>query len=502
MKKRILLVERAEETRAQLLKAIGSRCDLFAVSSAEEAIEACRTVGPFAVAVAEHGPPEVSAFDLLRRVSESWPETVGLLIAPEADATAAARAIKEPHVFRCVTRPCDPAALLSAVDAALSRHEEVERAEAFSEELVFAKESMESITGLLEERMERQTVALRRLHRFAVDLNGARSTREIARLAAVTASDVLRGRGVHVQLWEAACGGEDVGVGAGGEMSPSMHRMAIATQDGEIGEICVDLDSPRGERLSAVETSLLASISSSVAVAVHHELSRRDLDLAQHATILALARLAERRDMETGQHLERVAGYCRLIAEGMRTLGRGLGTITDAFIENLVSSSPLHDIGKVGIPDSILLKPGRLTPEEWVIMKTHAEIGGSTLDSVIHEAGTPGFLTMGRDIAWCHHEKWDGTGYPRGLKGEEIPLCARIVALADVYDALTTVRPYKDAWPHSEAVEWILSRSGAHFDPDVVSAFAARRDEADRIRATLADKAVDPREGSLEFAKI
>jgi HD-GYP domain-containing protein (c-di-GMP phosphodiesterase class II) len=171
----------------------------------------------------------------------------------------------------------------------------------------------------------------------------------------------------------------------------------------------------------------------------------------------------------------------------MRALDLGTELITDSFIENLVSASPLHDIGQVGIPDSILLKPGRLTPEEWEIMKTHAEIGGATLDGVIAGLQAPGFLTMGRDIAWCHHEKWDGTGYPRGLKGAEIPLSARIVTLADVYDALTTVRPYKKAWSHADAIDWILSRSGTQFDPHVVMAFVARLDDADRIRRTLAD---------------
>jgi response regulator RpfG family c-di-GMP phosphodiesterase len=487
VKKRILLVQKAQETHAQILKAIGSRYDLFAVSNAEEAMEACRTVGPFAVAVAEHGLPGVSAFDLLRRVNESWPETVGLLIAPEADSAAADRAVKEPHVFRCVTMPCTPSALLSAVDAALSRHVEVEIAEAISEHLQFGKESMEGFTAVLEERMERHVAAVERLQRFAFDLTGAGSAREIARLVADASSEILSGRGVQVQVWRAAFGGEDVGAGAGGEMSPGMHRTPIATLAGEIGEICVDLLGPNGERLSPVETALVASIGASAAVAIRHELSRRDLDRAQHATILALAKLAERRDVGTGQHLERVAGYCRLVAEGMRALKKGGDAITDAFIEDLVSSSPLHDIGKVGIPDSILLKPGRLTPEEWVVMKTHSEVGGSTIDSVIRDFGAPTFLLMGRDIAWAHHEKWDGSGYPRALVREEIPLCARIVAIADVYDALTTLRPYKRIWSHSEAVDWIVSRSGSHFDPDVVAAFLSRVDDADRIRGELAD---------------
>jgi HD-GYP domain-containing protein (c-di-GMP phosphodiesterase class II) len=360
---------------------------------------------------------------------------------------------------------------------------------------------MESLKDLLEDKVEHQTCALRRLHRFTIELVSARSTREIAQMTATAASEALGGRGVQVQLWEASVRGEDVRVGMGVEMSDCLHRTPIVAPSGEIGEICVDVLGPRRQKLSALDTSLLASFGASASLAVHQELSRRDLDQAQHATILALARLAERRDMDTGRHLERVAGYCRLVAESLRALSLGAEPITDAFIEDLVSSSPLHDIGKVGIPDSILLKPGSLSPSEWEIMKTHAEIGGTTLDGVIAGLQAPGFLTMGRDIAWCHHEKWDGTGYPRGLKGAEIPLCARIVALADVYDALTTVRPYKAAWPHADAIDWIFSRSGTHFDPDVVAAFAERLEDADRIRSTLADPCEGQPGSAIEIAR-
>ena len=499
MKKRILLVQKAPETHAQLLRAVGSRYDLFAVSSADEAIEACRTVGPFAIAVAEDGLKGTNAFDLLKRVHESWPETVGLLIASEGDSATAERAVKEPHVFRCVTTPCSPVTLSSAVEAALSRHVEVEVAEAISEHLQFGKESMEGLTAILEERMDHQVRAVDRLKRFAEDLSGARSGREIAHYASLAASEILGGRGVQVQLWQATFAGDDVGAGAGGEMSGRMHRTPIAIQEREIGEICVDLVDPDAESLSPMDCALVASIAASTAVAVRNEHARRDLDRAQHATILALAKLAERRDVGTGQHLERVAAYCRLVAESMRDLGKNRDQITDVFIDDLVCASPLHDIGKVGIPDSILLKPGRLTPEEWVVMKTHSEVGGSTIDSVIRGFGAPSYLLMGRDIAWGHHEKWDGSGYPKGLKGTEIPLSARIVAIADVYDALTTLRPYKPVWSHSGAVDWILSRSGSHFDPDVVAAFLSRVEEADRIRAELADTDVEDRAVAVEL---
>jgi putative two-component system response regulator len=220
---------------------------------------------------------------------------------------------------------------------------------------------------------------------------------------------------------------------------------------------------------------------------VRNELRRVQRDHAQQAMILALARLSEQRDQATGRHLERVSSYCQLVAEGLREDGCCLDAIDDAFVENLVHSSPLHDIGKVGIPDSILLKPGRLSPEEWQIMRTHAEIGAQTIEGVIHEFPDQGFLVCGRDIARGHHEKWDGSGYPAGLKGAAIPLAARIVALADVYDALTSTRPYKQPWTHAASLEWIREQSGKHFDPDIVASFVKRAEQADSIRARLRD---------------
>jgi len=197
------------------------------------------------------------------------------------------------------------------------------------------------------------------------------------------------------------------------------------------------------------------------------------IERTQQVTAFSLARLSESRDTETGVHLERMRRYVRLLASEMSHWSTHRDLIDETFIHQLYFSSPLHDIGKVGIPDLILLKPGKLTPEEYEIMKWHSIIGGDTLKEADVEAGTNSFLAMGRDIAYYHHEKWDGSGYPYGLAGQDIPLAARIVALGDVYDALTSKRPYKDAFPHEKARAIILESDGAHFDPDVVQAFIA-----------------------------
>jgi putative two-component system response regulator len=195
--------------------------------------------------------------------------------------------------------------------------------------------------------------------------------------------------------------------------------------------------------------------------------------------IFAMAKLAESRDNETGAHLERMREYSRLLAEELTRWPKFSTTIDGDYVQLLYLTSPLHDIGKVGIPDAVLLKPGRLTPEEFEVMKTHTLLGGETLKSVANSRPEAEFLTMAEDIALTHHEHYSGAGYPHGLKGEEIPLSGRIVAVADVYDALTSRRVYKPAYSHETARSIIIEGSGTQFDPDVVKAFLNR--EADFI---------------------
>jgi putative two-component system response regulator len=192
---------------------------------------------------------------------------------------------------------------------------------------------------------------------------------------------------------------------------------------------------------------------------------------SREVIIFSLAKLAESRDQDTGTHLERIREYCRVIAEHLATLPKYRDQVDGDYIQLLYMTSPLHDVGKVGIPDSILLKPGPLTREEFEIMKQHTLIGSNTLGAAAEAHPEASFLCMARDIAQSHHERYDGTGYPAGLAGDEIPLCGRIVALADVYDALTTKRVYKSAFSHDEAREIILDGMGNHFDPDIVDAF-------------------------------
>jgi putative two-component system response regulator len=208
---------------------------------------------------------------------------------------------------------------------------------------------------------------------------------------------------------------------------------------------------------------------------------------AQIGAIFAMSKLAESRDPETGEHLDRMREYCRLLAKELSKQPKYAGYIDKTYIENIYSASPLHDIGKVGVPDAILSKPGKLTDEEWVIMKTHPVIGAETLREVDREHPGNAFIQTGIEIAASHHEKWDGSGYPYGLSGEDIPLSARILALGDVYDALTSKRCYKEAMAHNTAVDIIREGEGKHFDPDVISAFLGINEEFVRIREYFQD---------------
>jgi len=212
----------------------------------------------------------------------------------------------------------------------------------------------------------------------------------------------------------------------------------------------------------------------------------------QDVTILAMASMAETRDSETGNHIRRTQFYVKALAQKLRPHPRFAAVLTDEYINLLFKSAPLHDIGKVGIPDRILLKPGRFEPHEMEIMKTHTTLGRDAIEHAEKALGTPvPFLAMAKEIAHSHQEKWDGSGYPQALAGEAIPLSARLMAVADVYDALISRRVYKDGMPHEKAVDIIVEGKGKHFDPDLIDAFLEIVDEFRAIAARFHDSDAD-----------
>ena len=238
---------------------------------------------------------------------------------------------------------------------------------------------------------------------------------------------------------------------------------------------------------------------------LEHEVGKRTREVVaiQDVTILALASLAETRDSDTGNHIRRTQMYVRVLAEHLSGQGKFAAQLTPGYIQMLFKSAPLHDIGKVGIPDRILLKPGRLDPDEFEIMKMHTTLGHDAIEQAEKQLGmSVGFLSMAKDIALSHQEKWDGSGYPQGLKGEAIPLSARLMAVADVYDALISRRVYKEGMSHEAAVTIIQQGRASHFDPDVADAFVALQDEFKAIAEKFADSDVDLENKRTQLSRL
>ena len=218
----------------------------------------------------------------------------------------------------------------------------------------------------------------------------------------------------------------------------------------------------------------------------------REVSAIQDVTILAMASLAETRDSDTGNHILRTQHYVRALADHLCSHPRFSAFLTDYNRQMLFKSAPLHDIGKVGIPDRILLKPGKLTAEEFEIMKTHTTLGRDAIDHAERALGTDvEFLRLAKEIAYSHQEKWDGSGYPQGLAGDAIPISARLMALADVYDALISRRVYKEPMSHAQAVGILVAGRGSHFDPDITDAFVAIQDQFKATAQRFSDTDVD-----------
>jgi len=218
----------------------------------------------------------------------------------------------------------------------------------------------------------------------------------------------------------------------------------------------------------------------------------REISAIQDVTIQAMASLAETRDSDTGNHIRRTQFYVKALATKLKSHPRFSVFLTDSMIEMIYKSAPLHDIGKVGIPDRILLKPGRFDPDEFEIMKTHTTLGRDAIQAAENILGLKvDFLSIAKEIAYGHQEKWDGSGYPEGLSGEDIPISARVMALADVYDALISRRVYKEGMPHEKAIAILREGRGTHFDPDMVDAFLDIQDEIREIASKYTDSDSD-----------
>ena len=260
------------------------------------------------------------------------------------------------------------------------------------------------------------------------------------------------------------------------KLLPEVRNYASYQIAGEKKGILIAFNYPKD--VNSYDGETIKGLSIAVGTLFSIQSQFKEKEEAQFTIITKMAELAEKRDRETGEHLKRMRNYARIIAQELAKRPEYKGIIDSEFIRKLYNSAPLHDIGKVGVPDAILQKPGKLNDVEYEIMREHTIIGGKILEG-------PKFLEMAKQVAYYHHEKYDGSGYPYGIKGEEIPLCARIVAIADVYDAMTSKRVYKEALSHDRTKKLLSICSGGHFAPDVVEAFLTREQDFLRIKETF-----------------
>lgn len=242
------------------------------------------------------------------------------------------------------------------------------------------------------------------------------------------------------------------------------------------------LDIRTGDEIENLYTSILKSSSDTMGYIGEVQKKGEQIAKLQNGLIIVLADMVESRDQCTGDHIKKTAAYTKIIVEQMKREGIYADQMTDEFIDDVVNSAPLHDIGKIHVPDAVLNKPGRLTDEEFRQIQEHTTAGGEIIDRAIASVSEDsGYLREARNLAVSHHEKWNGKGYPLGLKGEEIPLSARIMAVADVFDALVSRRSYKAPFPIEKAIDIIRSDAGTHFDANVVKAFLDAEDEIRKV---------------------
>ena len=280
--------------------------------------------------------------------------------------------------------------------------------------------------------------------------------------------------------------GDEGGDSDGPVRDDQLLIIPLLAPDVKVGEIHLSrrLDAAA---FTTIDKEYLHILCNMAAASIHERLTQQARDDARDSIVIALAKLAEHRDTDTGKHLDRVARFSAVLAQELRKQDGRYDVINDDFIDDLRRAVPLHDIGKVAVPDHILLKPGPLTEEEWVVMRTHTTVGAQTIRSVLDRAPGTSFLTMAEQIARAHHEWFNGAGYPNGLCGDTIPLAARITSVADAYDAITTTRPYKDPVPHQRAIAIITEAAGTQFDPSITAALLVVESDFKTLGAELAD---------------
>jgi response regulator RpfG family c-di-GMP phosphodiesterase len=497
--------------------------DITTAEGAAAALSILYSEGPFAVVVSDYNMPGMDGIAFLSEVYRLYPHTVLMMLTGRAELDVAVNALHTGHVSRFLNKPCPKEILLETMTDGLEQYRLRMSEQLLQKQIQQANQQLNLLNNHLESLVEEKTRALQLQYRYVADLAQMQNSHSIieAFVAAVetltTVKDICLWLSPQLDGRFSCFYPEDrqtivdvaasKGVLANTIINKKRWILPESTEIPNVEEIelfcgqpylCQPLLGKKGGvgllNLSGNDLQLdkdtleaLTGMTDVTATALQSHWHREAFDDAQDAIITALAKLSEYRDPETGAHLLRLKKYSALLCQHLAETDKYRGVVTPEFSQDLVRSSPLHDIGKVGIPDAILKKPGRLTEEEFHIMKNHASIGGDTLRSVYEQYPSQGFIKCGMDIAYGHHEKWDGSGYPLGLQGEAIPLAARVLALVDVYDALTCRRIYKEPFSREQANELIFNGKASHFDPYIVEAFIEHEAEFYQIAEQYAD---------------
>ncbi|MEW5975258.1 MAG: HD domain-containing phosphohydrolase [Acidobacteriota bacterium] len=456
---------------SQILANCGYQCD--EAESAAEALEKLRRF-PYTCVLTDLVMPEKSGLDLLKDIIATYPDVAVVLVSGQNDIAAVRKALKW-GAYDYIVKPATAGEIITTVYGALKKREIYLREQADKESLrekieigkmqyLLFKDIVDStVDGIMITDLENRTITVNPAYER---LTGFLQEELIGRTPPIFDDSSFLGhttREVLRSLHSKGCWiGEVVDLRKNG--SQWYAHITITRVKDSRGKAFADVFIVRDiSDKKSMEQQLIERL--------------KEVHLAQDAAIIGFAQLVECRNPGLGMHLERMRKYCKILAEELGSFPKYRNTIDEGFIDGVYKSSPLHDVGKVGIPDSILLKPGKLTPEEYEIMKTHTIIGGDALKNAESKLPGKSFLTLGKEIAYYHHERFDGRGYPFGLAGENIPLSARIVAFADAYDALTSKRCYKEMVSPQESKERLLTDRGRHFDPDIVDAFVNREDD-------------------------
>jgi response regulator RpfG family c-di-GMP phosphodiesterase len=500
--------------------------DISVAESGTEALRLLAEYGPFAVVVSDYNMPGMNGIAFLKEVYQRYPHIVLVMLTGRADLEVAVNALHNAHISRFLNKPCPKEILLETLSDGLEQYRLRKSEQVLKQQLQEINQELNQLNNQLESLVKKKTHALQMQYRYVAHMTQISVSSAVVDALVSAVAELTSQQ--DITLWlspqldgKFACHYPPNSILRSfegkncpdGLIASTLNNNQLWLRDNASTQVINAFDRSlfHGEPLMSVplqskqgvlgllnlagsqfepETDVLEALigmADVTATALQSHWHREAFDEAQDAIITALAKLAEYRDPETGSHLLRLKKYCELICKFLSSTDKYREIITPGFAADLVRSSPLHDIGKVGIADAVLKKPGRLTSEEFEIMKSHVMIGGDTLRKIYEKYPSQSFIKCGMDIAYNHHEKWDGSGYPYGLRGESIPLVARILALVDVYDALTCRRIYKAPFSRDLSKNLIIEGRGTHFDPDLVTAFLSIEDEFYQIAEKYGD---------------